>query len=74
MNSGKHGNPGYPSTVFAVYQKSTSTKIAGGWTILRTSYDDDEEFTQAVAAIQRLALVRLEDEYRESRTRGKPAG
>ncbi|ROT37292.1 hypothetical protein SODALDRAFT_360992 [Sodiomyces alkalinus F11] len=43
-----------------------------GWTILRTSYDDDEAFTQAVAAIQRLALVRLEDEYRESRTRGKP--
>lgn len=43
-----------------------------GWTILRTSYDDDEKFTQAVAAIQRLALVRLEDEYRESRTRGHP--
>ncbi|KAL2752052.1 hypothetical protein ACRALDRAFT_1083636 [Sodiomyces alcalophilus JCM 7366] len=43
-----------------------------GWTILRTSYDDDEAFTQAVAAIHRLALVRLEDEYRESRTRGKP--
>lgn len=43
-----------------------------GWTILRTSYDDDEAFNQAVAAIQRLALVRLEDEHRDSRTRGRP--
>ncbi|SPO02510.1 uncharacterized protein DNG_05183 [Cephalotrichum gorgonifer] len=43
-----------------------------GWTVLRTSYDDDEEFSLAVAAIQRLALVRLEDEYREGRLRGKP--
>lgn len=43
-----------------------------GWTILRTSYDDDEKFRQAVSAIRQLALVRLEDEYRESRTRGQP--
>jgi hypothetical protein len=41
-----------------------------GWTILRTSYDDDEKFEHAVSAIHRLTLVRLEDEYRESRTTG----
>lgn len=43
-----------------------------GWTIIRTSYGDDKEFDQAVAAIRRLALVRLEDEYRDSRARGEP--
>ena len=43
-----------------------------GWTIVRTSYDDDEKFNRAVSAIHRLALVRLEDEYRQSRTIGQP--
>lgn len=43
-----------------------------GWTILRASYDDDEAFHQAVNAIHRLALIRLEDEYRQSRTTGQP--
>ena len=43
-----------------------------GWTILRTSYDDDEKFNRAVSAIHRLALVRLEDEYQQSRTTGQP--
>lgn len=42
------------------------------WPILRTSYDDDQQFNQAVTAIQRLALVRLEDEHRDSRSHGKP--
>ncbi|KAK3177853.1 hypothetical protein K4F52_009405 [Lecanicillium sp. MT-2017a] len=46
--------------------------ICWGWTILRTSYDDDEKFNRAVSAIHRLALVRLEDEYRQSRTIGQP--
>lgn len=43
-----------------------------GWTIIRTSYDDDEKFNRAISAIHRLALVRLEDEYRQSRTIGQP--
>ena len=41
-------------------------KKCWGWTILRASYDDDEEFSKAIAAIRNLALVRLEDEYRDS--------
>lgn len=43
-----------------------------GWTIIRTSYEDDEKFNRAISAIHRLGLARLEDEYRESRTTGRP--
>ena len=43
-----------------------------GWTILHASYDDDKAFHKAVSAIQRLALIRLEDEYQQSRTAGQP--
>lgn len=43
-----------------------------GWTIIRTSYEDDEKYDRAMSAIHRLGLARLEDEYRESRTRGRP--
>ncbi|KAH8787953.1 hypothetical protein F5883DRAFT_707065 [Diaporthe sp. PMI_573] len=43
-----------------------------GWTIIRTSYEDDEKFNHAISAIHRLGLASLEDEYRESRTGGRP--
>ncbi|KAG8161173.1 hypothetical protein KVR01_009437 [Diaporthe batatas] len=43
-----------------------------GWTIIRTSYKDDEKFRHAVSAIHRLGLARLEEEYLESRTSGRP--
>lgn len=43
-----------------------------GLTIIRTSYEDDEQYNPAMSAIHRLGLARLENEYRESRTRGRP--
>lgn len=43
-----------------------------GWSIVRASYEDDEKFSRAVSAIHRLGLAAIEDEYRESRTVGRP--
>lgn len=37
-----------------------------GWTILRVSYADDPQFARAVASIQRLATIVLEQEYDEA--------
>lgn len=42
-----------------------------GWNIIRTCYEDDEKFNRAISAIHQLGLARLEDEYRESRTKGR---